>query len=184
MHVLTFAAHKHKETITLTFETIFLFYTGPCKNLSAPKNGMIIRNGYKHKETITFGCRKGFEMIGAPDRICNFGVWSNAKIPRCEGKDFWLFHHFCYGHSPVDATISILQQLIYAYPQIVNTDIIISFLDISRSKQHFKNAHMHNFKIFLIFFIVVKAVRHPGANLRCVFLSVAIFSSCCCCKML
>jgi hypothetical protein len=62
--------------------------TGPCRKLAAPRNGVIIKNGYKHKETFTFGCDQGFQMVGTADRICNFAVWSDSRIPRCEGKTF------------------------------------------------------------------------------------------------
>ncbi|CAB4020214.1 Hypothetical predicted protein, partial [Paramuricea clavata] len=59
---------------------------GPCRNLTAPRNGVIIKNGYKHKETLTFKCNQGFQMVGTPDRICNFAAWSDSRIPRCEAK--------------------------------------------------------------------------------------------------
>ncbi|CAB4000098.1 Hypothetical predicted protein [Paramuricea clavata] len=58
----------------------------PCRKLAAPRNGVIIKAGYKHKETIIFGCKQGFQMVGAPDRICRFAVWNDFRIPRCEAK--------------------------------------------------------------------------------------------------
>jgi hypothetical protein len=35
-------------------------------------------------------------MVGTPDRICNFAVWSDSKIPRCEGKTFNFVHDLFY----------------------------------------------------------------------------------------
>ena len=58
----------------------------PCRKLTAPTNGFIANNGYKHKETLIFQCRQGFQMVGERQRICNFGVWNDASIPGCEAK--------------------------------------------------------------------------------------------------
>ena len=62
-------------------------FSGPCRRFAAaPTNGEIVKQGLKHKETVRFSCKPGFQMVGTPDRLCNFGVWDDSALPRCEGK--------------------------------------------------------------------------------------------------
>ena len=73
--------------LNLTRSQCHIFTTGPCRRFTAPTNGEIIKDGFKHKETVRFGCKKGFGIIGNPNRLCNFGVWNDFTVPRCEGKN-------------------------------------------------------------------------------------------------
>ncbi|XP_028394556.1 sushi, von Willebrand factor type A, EGF and pentraxin domain-containing protein 1-like [Dendronephthya gigantea] len=58
----------------------------PCRNLSVPRNGKKIKDGYKHGDEVVFRCNRGFQMVGTSSRLCNFGIWNNNRIPRCERK--------------------------------------------------------------------------------------------------
>ncbi|CAB3988648.1 sushi, von Willebrand factor type A, EGF and pentraxin domain-containing 1-like [Paramuricea clavata] len=70
----------------------------PCRKLPPPRNGVIITNGYKHKETLTFGCDQGFQIqalvyTNAPsfslydfvsrNLFANFGVQRRRINIRC-----------------------------------------------------------------------------------------------------
>ena len=72
---------------TLTWSPNYIFTTGPCRRFVAPTNGEIIKDGFKHKETVRFRCNDGFQTVGNPNRLCNFGVWNDHNVPRCEGKN-------------------------------------------------------------------------------------------------
>ena len=72
--------------VTMIKNFISGFLTGPCARPAAPTNGKIVHNAFRHGETVTFACNKGYKLRGPSQRFCNYGAWSETHIQTtCQG---------------------------------------------------------------------------------------------------
>ena len=53
------------------------------------RGGYIRRDGYKHNEEVTFGCRDPLVIDGQVTLRCNDGTWNN-RLPTCGGLCIFL----------------------------------------------------------------------------------------------
>ena len=85
-------SRKFIDSIILHTRIYSLFVTkwhlpsAPCKHFDARPfaGGYIKRDGYKHNEDVTFGCREPYVIDGQETLRCDDGAWSN-RLPSCGG---------------------------------------------------------------------------------------------------
>ena len=54
------------------------------------RGGYIRRDGYKHNEEVTFGCRDPLVIDGQVTFRCNDGTWNYNRLPTCGGLCIFL----------------------------------------------------------------------------------------------
>ena len=55
-----------------------------CPDPGVPKNGMRLGDNFQDGRTVTFACKKYYDLLGNTTLRCNGGVWNSEK-PKCKG---------------------------------------------------------------------------------------------------
>ena len=64
----------------------------PCRIPNAPANGQLGVSGTNNRQTATYSCDTGYNLVGNSTRTCQAGgVWSGSE-PTCQGVLFSMYH--------------------------------------------------------------------------------------------
>lgn len=55
-----------------------------CPDPGVPKQGMRVGDNLQDGKTVTFACKKYYDLLGNATIRCNGGVW-NSETPKCKG---------------------------------------------------------------------------------------------------
>lgn len=55
-----------------------------CPDPGVPSEGMRVGDNFQDGKTVTFGCKKNYDLLGNASIRCNGGVW-NSDTPKCKG---------------------------------------------------------------------------------------------------
>lgn len=55
-----------------------------CLDPGVPNQGMRVGDNFQHGKTVTFECKKNYDLLGNATVRCNDGVW-NGETPKCKG---------------------------------------------------------------------------------------------------
>ena len=58
--------------------------TAVCPDPGVPSQGMREGDNFQDGETVTFDCKKKYDLLGNATIRCNGGVW-NSDAPKCKG---------------------------------------------------------------------------------------------------
>lgn len=58
--------------------------TAVCPDPGVPNQGMRVGDNFQHGKTVTFECKKNYDLLGNATVRCNGGVW-NGETPKCKG---------------------------------------------------------------------------------------------------
>jgi len=55
-----------------------------CPDPGVPSQGMRVGDNFQDGKTVTFECKKNYDLLGNASIRCNGGVW-NSDTPKCKG---------------------------------------------------------------------------------------------------
>lgn len=80
---LLLIVHQYSCNLILLIHHLFV-NTAVCPDPGVPNQGMRVGDNFQHGKTVTFECKKNYDLLGNATVRCNGGVW-NGETPKCKG---------------------------------------------------------------------------------------------------